>query len=178
MVSAALDPNVQAALSGTEAHLSEPELAALMTKVDDKVLEQTVRAARDQAVALDTELKPVGQLIEQIELELGRKSGDVPIRRDFVAARLGYNARRYDAEARLNQTVASLYEIQVRKANLSAARHHRRSQKFFYGMLAAQTGVIVSTFAIAARKRNVLWALAAIAGGAAVAFAAFVYLFV
>jgi hypothetical protein len=175
---APIDANVQAALAGIESHASEPELAALMVKVDDKVLEQTVRSARDQAVALDTALKPIGLVIDQIEQEIGRQSGEVPIRRDFVAARLGYNARRYDMEARLNQTVASLYEIQVRKANLSAARHHRRSQKFFYGMLAAQAGVIVSTLAIAARKRNVLWALAAIAGAVAVVFAVYVYLYV
>jgi hypothetical protein len=45
-------------------------------------------------------------------------------------------------------------------------------------MLAAQTGVIVSTLAIAARKRNLLWTIAAIAGAIAVAFAVYVYLFV
>jgi hypothetical protein len=83
-----------------------------------------------------------------------------------------------DLEARLNQGVAVLYELQVRKANLSAERHHRRSQRFFYGMLAAQTGVIVSTLAIAARKRNLLWTLAATFGAAAVAFALYVYLYV
>ena len=103
---------------------------------------------------------------------------DAAIRRDFVAARLGYNARRYDLEARLNQSVASLYELQVRKTNLKAERHHRRSQRFFFGMLAAQTGVIVSTLAIAARKRNFLWTLAAVFGVVAVAFALYVYLYV
>ena len=108
---------------------------------------------------------------------IGRRSKSAT-RRDFVAARLEYNARRYDAEARLNQVVANLYELQVRKANLSAARHHRRSQRFFYGMLAAQTGVIISTLAIAARQRNLLWTIAAIAGVTAIAFAAYVYVFV
>ena len=34
-------------------------------------------------------------------------------------------------------------------SNFSAERHHARSQKFFYGMLGAQLGVIVSTFAMA-----------------------------
>jgi hypothetical protein len=37
--------------------------------------------------------------------------------------------------------------------------------------------VIISTFAIAARKRNLLWSLAAAAGAAAVGFAAYVFLF-
>jgi len=38
--------------------------------------------------------------------------------------------------------------------------------------------VIISTFAIAARQRSFLWAIAAAAGLAAIAFAAYVYLYV
>jgi len=82
---------------------------------------------------------------------------------------------RYDIESRLNQAIANLYELQVRKSNLSAERHHRRSGRFFYGMLAAQAAVIVSTFSLAAQKRSVLWLLAAGAGLAAIAFAVYVY---
>jgi len=93
-------------------------------------------------------------------------------------ARLRYTARRYDAEARLNQAIANVYELQVRKSNIGAERLHARSQRFFFGMLAAQAGVIVSTFAIAARQRNALWWLAAGAGIAAVAYATYVYLVV
>ena len=78
-------------------------------------------------------------------------------------------------EARLNQAIASIYELFVRKSNMEAERHHRRSQKFFYGMLGAQLAVIISTFAIAARKRDLLWSLAATAGLLAIAFAVFVY---
>ena len=48
--------------------------------------------------------------------------------RNFTAARLRYTAARYDAEARLNQTIATLYEVQVKASNLSAQRHHTRSR--------------------------------------------------
>jgi hypothetical protein len=96
--------------------------------------------------------------------------------RDFIAARMRYGSVRYDAEARLNQSIASLYELQVRKANISAERHHKRSGQFFFGMLAAQAAVIIATFAIAAHKRNFLWSLAAVAGIAAIIFATYVYL--
>ncbi len=92
-------------------------------------------------------------------------------------SRLHYTAARYDAEARLNQAIAGVYELQVRLNNYSAEKHHQRSAKFFYGMLAAQLAVIISTFAIAARQRNFLWSIAAAAGTAAVAFAAYVYLY-
>ena len=96
--------------------------------------------------------------------------------RDFTAARLRYAALRYEVEARLNQSIASFYELQVRKSNISAERHHNRSQRFFFGMLAAQLGVIVSTLAMAARQRNLLWSIAAAAGVLAIAFAIYVYL--
>lgn len=175
---AALDPAIVAVLGMIETTRPEPEIAAHVVKLDDKVLDQALRTAREQTHAIDVLLKPIGQGIEALEQGVDRASTDAALRRDFVAARLGYNARRYDAEARLNQTVASLYELQVRKANLAAERHHRRSQKFFYGMLAAQTGVIVATLAIAARKRNLLWSLAAFAGAVAIVFAVYVYLYV
>jgi len=42
--------------------------------------------------------------------------------------------------------------------------------------LCAQAAVIVSTFAMAARQRNLLWTLAAAAGIAAIIFAVYVYL--
>ena len=84
--------------------------------------------------------------------------------RDFIAARLRFTAARYDTEARLNQSIANIYELQVRKSNASAERHHRRSRKIFYGMLAAQMAVIIATFSIAARQKSLLWSLAATAG--------------
>jgi hypothetical protein len=68
--------------------------------------------------------------------------------------------------------------LQVRQNNYTAEKHHRRSAKFFYGMLASQMAVIISTFAIAARKRNFLWSVAAAAGAAAVSFSVYVYLYV
>lgn len=175
---APLPPNIQAALAALESGQPETEFQAQLAQVSEQELEVAVRTAREQTLALDHVLKPVGQIVDQMEQQLDRAQTDAAVRGSFIAARLGYNARRYDAEARLNQGVASLYELQVRKANVSSARHHRRSQKFFFGMLAAQLGVIVSTLAIAARQRSVLWAVAAAAGAAAVAFAGYVYVFV
>ena len=102
----------------------------------------------------------------------------IALKRDFTAARLQYGGLRYEIEAALNQTIANLYELQVRKSNISAVRHHRRSQRFFFGMLGAQTGVIISTLAMAAKNRNLLWSIAAAAGLLAVAFALYVFLYV
>lgn len=172
-----LDPGVRAAAEALETYKPEPEIKALLSIVNDATLEGALRNAQAQALAFDAVTGPVGQLIDQIEGGISRTS-DVSLRRTFITARLTYNARRYDAESRLNKGVAGLYELQVHKSNYSAERHHRRSQRFFYGMLAAQMGVIISTLAIAAKKRSLLWSLAAAAGAVSIIFAAYVYLYV
>ncbi len=183
-VSSVVDPKVKAALSGLEALKPDSEMATLLAPVSNKTLEDTLRAARDEADAFDDATKPVNQAIDQIDASLERvgsanvTAGGPSIIRDFTAARLRYTSARYEIESRLNQSIANLYELQVRKSNFSAERHHARSQKFFFGMLGAQLGVIVSTFAMAARQRNLLWALAAAAGLVAIAFAIYVYLYI
>jgi hypothetical protein len=184
-----LDPNIQAALNAVENLAPEAEVVPLLARVSVKTLDETLLAARDRAAAFDTATKPINQAIDQIESLLAREAASVAAKapvpasggslaRDFTAARLRYAAQRYEIEARLNQAIASFYELQVRQSNISAERHHNRSQRFFFGMLAAQLGVIVSTLAMAARQRNLLWSIAAAAGLLAVAFAIYVYLYV
>jgi hypothetical protein len=186
---AAPDPNVKAALDAVESLKPEPELKPLLAQVNNKVLEDALRAARDLAQTFDMATKPVNNSIDQLENLVNRQAAclramsssppsGASLTRDFTAARLHYGALRYEVEARLNQAIANLYELQVRQSNISAERHHDRSQRFFFGMLAAQLGVIVSTLAMAARQRNLLWALAATAGLLAIAFAIYVYLYV
>jgi hypothetical protein len=97
---------------------------------------------------------------------------------DFGAARLRYNARRYNYEARTNQVSAWLHEIQVEKSGLTSERHRYRSSMFFLGMLAAQAGVTIATITLALRRRSILWTLATLAGPTAVALGGYVYLFI
>jgi len=189
----AWSPSVKAAVEGFESLKPDSEMALLLAPVSDQAVEDALRAARDYAQAFDTATKPVNDAIDNLDALLARlvscsqkpvSSTSAPsgpgsgasLSRDFTAARLRYTALRYEAEARLNQGIANLYELQVRKSNISAQRHHLRSQRFFFGMLGAQLGVIISTFAMAARKRNLLWSLAAGAGLLAIAFAIYVYL--
>ena len=96
----------------------------------------------------------------------------------FATARLRLEAARYDAEARLNQTIAGLYEIQVRQSSANSERHKNRSQHFFFGALAAQAAVIGATLALAVKRKSMLWGLATAVGLAAFGFGAYVYLFV
>ena len=172
----ATDNQVEAALNAIETTQPEPDVAALVAPIKVATVNEDLRTAVARAQAFDKLLAPLNRTIEQIE-NLLLRAGAAPDR-DFTGARLRYAGSRYDAESRLNQSVANLYELQVRQSNMSAERHHRRSQRFFFGMLAAQAAVIIATFSIAAQKRSLLWSLAAVAGLAAIGFAIYVYFFI
>ncbi|MBC8095141.1 MAG: DUF4337 family protein [Akkermansiaceae bacterium] len=170
------DASVKAAFDALVADKPELDLTALLKQVEDRPLAEALNAAKERARAFDANINQVMPTFEEAEKKLA--TGNKALARDFLVTRMDFNARRYETEARLNQTIANLYELQVRKNNITAERHHKRSQKFFFGMLAAQTAVIIATFALAARQRSLLWSLAAAAGVAAVLFAIYVYLFV
>lgn len=176
-----IDPAVRQAIDSLE-NAPEAEILDALAKIQDSTIADALHSAKQRARSFDQAVGPVNRQIEYLSDLLTKLSspgsGDTRLMRDFTAARLKFAAARYDAEARLNQTVASIYELQVRKSNVQAERHHRRSQRFFFGMLGAQMAVIMSTFAMAARKRSLLWSFAAIAGVTALLFAAYVYLYV
>ena len=171
---AALDDSITGAMAAVENSKPETEVAALLVKIKDKTLEEALVSAKDAASAFDRAAKPITKATDNLDETL--LTGDKNLFRSFSAARLRYTAARYDAEAKLNAIIGGILELQVRKGNISAEHHHQRSGKFFFGMLAAQMAVIISTFSIAARKKSLLWSLAAAAGMAAVSFSVYVYL--
>lgn len=174
----ALPPQVKAALDAIENAAPEPELNRLVEVPTPGDVAAALKAAQDSARAFDQVLKPIvtgGDALGELLEPAG--SAHPELSRDFATLRLRYSSLRYDAEARLNQSIAVLHELQVRQSNRSAERHHRRSERFFYGMLGAQAAVIIATLAMAARQRSLLWSLAALAGVFALLFAASVYLF-
>ena len=173
---AKFDDGMQAALAALENSKSETEIAAALKNVTPAQLAAALNAAQDAATAFDNATKSINKASDKFDESL--MAGDKNAFRSFSAARLRYTSARYDAESKLNMAVASVYELQVRENNYSAEKHHRRSAKFFYGMLASQMAVIISTFALAARQRSFLWSIAAAAGTAAVAFSLYVYLYV
>ena len=170
---AQFDEPVNTALAAVGNFAPAAEIAADLAKITDATLQKSLADAIDAANAFDNATKSINKTVDQLDESL--MGGDKNTFRDFSAARLRYTAERYDAEARLNQGIAEIYELQVHKGNLSAERHHRRSTRFFFGMLAAQMGVIIATFSIAARQKSFLWSLAAAAGLCAISFATYVY---
>lgn len=172
---AAGEPSLQSALEAVERMQPEPEIRAALASVRAATVDEAIQAARDRAAAFDRAATPISRGVDRVEKAVAA-SGPADLLRDVTAARLRYTAARYEAEARLNQAVANLYELQVRMSNMAAERHHRRSERFFLGMLAAQAAVITATFALAARQRSILWSLAAAVGVVAIVFAVYVYL--
>jgi hypothetical protein len=173
---APLDPGVSAALAVLEKSPTDAEAATLIAQVQPKALDDALLAAKERAHALDKLLDPITKAVERLDQQQAQSTTDPAVIRSFTAARLRYTANRYDAEARVNQAIANLYEVQVRVSNQKADRHHHRSKSFFFGMLIAQAAVIIATFSLAAARRNLLWGLAASGGAAAVSFAIYVYL--
>jgi len=180
---------LQKAVDAVAAQRPEVEIAALLKPIKPEELAAAVQRCKDIAAKDDVILQPILKQVEGIQTTVLTRtpSATTPapadtrapsLKRSVVAAKLQLATRRYEAEARLNQTLADVYELQVRASNLSADRHYLRSQRFFFGMLFAQFSVVMSTFAIAVRLKNTLWALAALAGVFAVAFALYVYLYV
>ena len=170
------DGDLKAALDALAADRPESEIEGILKKVSDAAISNALEQTKDAANEFDTVSGPINSYSDKMDDKLMSASPDVF--RSFAAARLRYTGARYDMEAKMNQAVASMYEMQVRKQNIEAEKHHARSGSFFIGMLAAQAAVIIATFSIAARKRNFLWSLAAAAGAGAVAFSLYVYLYV
>ncbi len=136
------------------------------------------RAVRDADDALASSPEHAKSLaaLTRCSANIKRISEELAV--DFKAAQHTYTAQRYEREARCNEDAAGLYEVQVRKSTASSERHRARSKHFFYGMLAAQAGVMIATFSLAVRHKSVLWSLATLAGIGAILFGLYVYLYV
>ena len=173
--SAPSEPPLKSALEAVERMKPEHEIRSLLASVKTETVDEAIQAARDRAAGFDAATTPISRGVDGLEKAMAA-AGSTELVRDVTAARLRYTAARYEIEARLNQAIANLYELQVRMSNVAAERHHRRSERFFLGMLAAQAAVITATFALAARQRSLLWGLAAGVGLVAIAFAVYVYL--
>jgi chromosome segregation ATPase len=129
--------------------------------------------------ATDAKLSDVHKAADALQSAISRLAAEVAtVSSRFKAARCDYDVRRYDREARFNQEVAALYELQVRKSSLTSDVHRERSMYFLYAMLAAQAGVTIATFALAVRQKSVLWALATAAGVTAITISIFAFQFI
>src|SRR5262249_21775334 len=120
-----------------------------------KAAAANVRLAASQLPSTNGNLSEVRKTAEALNTAvtgLAAEAGTAT--KDCGAARCDEGFRRYEREARFNQEVAYLYELQVEKSSLNSEVHRERSTHFMYGMLAAQAGVTIATFSLAVRKKG------------------------
>jgi hypothetical protein len=128
-----------------------------------------------EATEMETNRESIPNL--QMALSPGKLQAEIEqLQKGFRAVLHQFNGLRNRREADYNQKLAYVDEIQVHKSGLTSERHRQRSKNFFYGMLVAQAGMAISSFALAARQKSVLWTLACLAGLTAVTFSGYVYL--
>ena len=108
---------------------------------------------------------------------INAKASADELSRDLTAARHVFRAKSYEREARINEVLAQLYEVNVTRSGVFADRHRHRSRLFFFGMLASQAGVTIASLALAVRQKSFLWSTATAAGLGAILFSAYVYLY-
>ena len=162
---------------------TEAQMASLVRPITDDEMSAALQIAQSNLDAFDAAVQPTSSALEALRAALDHpglvaSAADIQTAQIAVAAaRLRFGAVRYDQEANYNRVAGQLYEVEVRRGGVESDRHKTRSAGFFYGMLAAQAGVIVSSFALAVQRRSAFWALAAAAGAGAVAFSGYVYLY-
>ncbi len=156
-------------------HAREPELevvklARLLNLKPDGVAADIGRGHADSA-AVETAF--------DAEVDAARKAvaaaADPKAATAAQAAAYDVDRRRYRAEAGMNFWVGYLYEVRVAASTAESDRHRIRSERFFYAMLAAQLGAVVSSLALARKRQSALWLVAGLAGLAAVTFGGYVY---
>lgn len=156
------DAAVETALSNADAfdRAAEPAVSAIR-KLERSIdtVDQLVAGIADQP----NELKALAGAVHGAALSLRFANQD-------------FTARRYDREAKFNQQIGELYEVQVRRAGFDSERHRVRSKNFFYAMLCAQAGVTIASLALAKSRQSAFWFAAGLAGLIAIAFGAYVYL--
>ena len=90
------------------------------------------------------------------------------------AAQFEFEQRRYRSEATLNQEIGFVYEARVKVSSAESDKHRKKSQTLFIAMLVAQIGGVISSLALARKKKSALWLFAGAAGLVAIGFGGYV----
>ncbi len=162
---------VQAAIKAINGILSGPLRAAALYHY--LVLSAEEALPSGSSSANDT-LKSAVKAV--VALEAPVRSAAEDLNHLFKAVQHDYTARRYGLEGKLNQNTAMAYEVQVHRSSADSDGHRTKSGYFFFGMLGAQCGVAIGSIALAARRKSLLWCLAALAGLGAIGFSGYVYM--
>ena len=160
----------------------EAELLKKAAKVKaaaiDEAIDRTEKANEEIDTAWSGTIRAAAIVVESTS----KIDSDVDRAKQIVQATAAQAAgfeleqRRYRAEATLNQGISILYEARVKVSTAESDRHREKSKLFFYAMLAAQIGAVISSLAMAGKTRSALWVFASIIGLVSLGFGAYVFL--
>ncbi len=166
-------PSLQKAINARE---PEEELVKAAGKIKIESITKAIDDAEKKSEQYDKVWSPILAAAAEIAgFDDGEKANPAT-RTARQAAGYDLEERRYRAESRLNQGIASLYEIRVKMSSAESDKHRRKSEHFFFAMLAAQIGATISALALARRTKSVLWLFAAMIGLASLGIGAYVFL--
>lgn len=165
------DENLRNLLSDIQSRKPERELLRQGATIPASVVNDAIEAGERAIEALDKEWDPTLKSAAAMAASANREKASAA-----QAAGFELEQRRYRIESNLNQGVGFLYEARVKVSSAESERHQRKSENFFYAMLAAQIGATISALALARRQRSLLWAVAGGTGVIALVIGAYVYL--
>jgi hypothetical protein len=161
----------------------EGEILRLAGKVNKDKIQQAIDDAEKANELIDKEWSPIIDLAASLVRAQAAFKADDPDKAQKAinaaaaqAAGFELEQRRYRAESRLNQGIASLYEVRVRVSSAESDRHRHKSQNFFLAMLAAQIGAVVASVAMGRKRGGALWVVAGIVGLVSLGMGAYVFL--
>jgi hypothetical protein len=166
-------PALQKAINSRE---PEEELVKAAGKIKLESITKAIDDAEKKNEQYDKEWSPILAAAAEIASLADGEMTNPATRTARQAAGYDLEERRYRAESRLNQGIASLYEIRVKMSSAESDKHRRKSEHFFFAMLAAQIGATISALALARRTKSVLWLFAAMIGLASLGIGAYVFL--
>jgi hypothetical protein len=146
------------------------EFDALVNRQTSLTFEFQQIVAQARAASNSVEAQPLERRCDAL------RGLNAQLQGDYKAVRHAFTARRYEDDARSNQTSAYLYEVKVLQNSARSDKHLYRSQMFLFAMLLAQVGVTIATLALAVKRKSIFWLLATLTGVIAIAFGAYVYL--
>jgi hypothetical protein len=181
-----VDQNLLELLKAIKEREPEADLLRKARMIPQAGINKTIDDAEKANEQIDKEWTPIvdsaGKYVRDRVKSAAGVKGDEKERATATTQATGWQAalfeleqRRYRAESRLNQGIGFLYEARVRISTAESDRHRERSKNFFYSMLAAQIGAVISSLALARKQKSALWALAGLAGIVAIVIGIYVY---
>ena len=148
------DPNLAAVLEAIRTRRPEGTILKMAAKIKPKAINQAVDEAEDAAAKIDAAWD--GILKSAADLTARRAKAQPEAAGAIQAARFAMEERRYRAESSLALGIGSLYDARVRVVTSVSDHYRKRSENFFYAMLASQIGAVISTLSLARQKKSVL----------------------